>query len=240
MYVGQARGARLIARLSGLGWGEMTQPDEFPPRRTPWILDNGAFKLWKSGETFDSERFRSVARRAAAHNPRPEFVVCPDVVAAGLDSLALSLSWVPEFAAMDHRLALVVQDGMRPEDVAPVVAPFSVLFLGGTRAWKLRTAAAWTAFAHAHGLECHMGRAGARDAIRVAREAGADSGDSCLPLFSEENLQAAIAALAEPLAPAPMLRDESDPFKPRPDRKPATAPRFARRAQTFEQLEMSL
>lgn len=228
MYVGQTRSTRLIGRLQSLGWGEMTQPDEYPPRRLPWVLDNAAFKLWRAGLPFDGERFRRVAALAATE-PRPDFVVCPDVVAGGMASLALSLQWAPELAAIGHRLALVVQDGMRPGDVAPHVAAFGVLFIGGTRAWKLRTARAWSEFAHRHDMECHLGRAGAMDAIRVAREADIDSGDSCLPLFSEDNLQRAIRALSEPIAMAPALglAVDSDSFTSRPrDAAGAIAPRF--------------
>ena len=241
MFIGQARGRKLIGELGALGFGEMTQPEEYPPRRHPWALDNGAFKLWRNELPFDGERFLSVAERAAEHAPRPTFVVCPDVVAGGLASLALSLAWAPKLAALGHRLALVVQDGMRPEDIEPHVGTFAVLFLGGTRSWKLRTAEAWTQFAHSHDLECHGGRFGSQEAVAVALSIGIDSIDSCLPLFSTGNLGRFVGALAgqpEPRRGWLGLDMAEDPFVSRPDRKPARVPRMGLRVAYSEQGEM--
>jgi hypothetical protein len=194
MYVGQTRSRALIAELSALGWGEMTQPDEWPPRRQPWALDNGAFKAWRGGEPFDGAAFLDVVRRS--HGAPPDFVVCPDIVAGGAASLALSLGWARILAPFRLPLALVVQDGMgEPEVLAALGAhPFVALFVGGSMSWKLRTGAAWVALAHAAGIACHVGRVGTGRRIAWARRIGADSVDSCLPLWSADNLARAVGA----------------------------------------------
>lgn len=56
---------------------------------------------------------------------------------------------------------------------------------------------AWTDLAHELGLLCHVGRVGGAKRVRWAREIGADSIDSSLPLWSRENLRVFLAALGE-------------------------------------------
>lgn len=194
VYVGQTRSTKLIPALVELGFGEVTQPAEMPPRRRPWALDNGAFKAWRSGKPFDSERF-SAALSAAV---KPDFVCLPDIVAGGLASLDLSLTWAPKAASYGHKLALVVQDGMTEQNVDDALSggePVGVIFVGGTLAWKLKTGAQWVRFAHERGMRCHVGRVGTAKRVRWAKRIGCDSIDSCLPLFSRDNLRVFVEAL---------------------------------------------
>lgn len=194
MLVGQTRSRKLIARLAALGIGEMTQPDEYPPRRRPYILDNAAFKSWKAGRPLDEEAFR-VALDACKVDP-PLFVVVPDRVAAGVASLAYSLSWVDE--CQDAAPAyLAVQDGMHLRQVARVLHRFAGIFVGGTLRWKLKTAEAWVELAHTHGKRCHVGRVGTPKRVRWAQRIGADSIDSSLPLWSEGQLGRFLMALTK-------------------------------------------
>lgn len=123
-YVGQCRGSKLIAACQREGWGECTQPDEYPPRRRPWFADNGAFKAWRAGRAFDGDAFAAYVARLAAEGAAPEFVVAPDVVAGGGASLALSVAWAPRLAPLGAPLALVVQDGMAAAEVAAALGPF--------------------------------------------------------------------------------------------------------------------
>lgn len=197
-YVGQCRGEKLISKCVAAGLGEMTQPNEFPPRRTPWVLDNGAFKLWKSGKPFDGEKFWSVVERARDYRVQPDFVVCPDVVAGGLDSLALSLAWADRIEPTGLKMALVVQDGMTEDDVAPHLHRFAVLFIGGSLEWKLATLSYWARIARDHGIKVHAGRIGGRKRMLLAKRAGIDSVDSCVPLFSDGNFANFLNALRIP------------------------------------------
>ena len=186
-FVGQTRSAKLTERLRQLGIGEATQPDEWPPRRTPYFLDNGAFKLWQNGLPFNEERFMRVCQRVDEEGPAPEWIVVPDRV-ADPTSLDYSLSWLPRLRGIAP-LALVVQDGMTVEQVREAMRKgFSVLFVGGSLEWKFATAPQWVALSKELGILCHIGRIGTRSRARWAREIGADSVDSCTPLFSEGNL----------------------------------------------------
>lgn len=194
VYVGQTRSRALISELASLGFGEITQRHEVPPRRMPWALDNGAFGDWRAGRPFDAEQFRGALRDSALVSERPDFVVVPDRVAAGLDSLALSLEWRDECERFGPPY-LVVQDGMTERDVADVCAPFAGLFVGGTLAWKVATGSQWVRVAHVHGKRCHIGRVGTPRRVAWAKRIGADSIDSCLPLWSRGKLREFVAAV---------------------------------------------
>lgn len=196
-YVGQTRGGKMMARCIAEGLGEMTQPEEFPPRRYPWVLDNGAFKLWRNGKPFNSERFERVARAAAEHPVKPDFVVAPDVVADAAKSLPLSVAWAPVLRSMGHRVALVVQDGMTAEDVRKVAGLFDVLFVGGSLEWKLETVGSWASLAREVGLSSHVGRMGGRGRVQLAKKMDVDSVDSCVPLFSDANMGTFLRALSD-------------------------------------------
>lgn len=194
MYIGQTRSRRLIAELSAHKFGEMTQPGEWPPKRTPCAADNGAFKVWRAGGTFNASKFLLHIARILRDGPCPDFVVVPDIPMNGAASLQLSLSWVPKLQGTIP-LYLVVQNGMEPTHISDLLEPFAGIFVGGDVPWKLRTGSAWVRLAHRHGRRCHIGRVGTAKRVRWARCVGADSIDSCLPLWSAQQLQRFVAAL---------------------------------------------
>lgn len=195
MFVGQTRSRKLVARLAELGIGEMTQPDEYPPRRRPYVLDNAAFKSFKAGRPLDEEAFR-VALDACKQDP-PAFVVVPDKVAAGMESLEYSMGWVEECRERSGAPCyLVVQDGMEKRDVEYALDNFDGLFVGGTLGWKIRTGEKWVTLAHDHGKPCHIGRVGTPRRVKWALRIGADSIDSSLPLWSEGQLGRFLVALS--------------------------------------------
>lgn len=186
-FVGQTRSAKLTERLRQNGIGEATQPDEWPPRRLPYFLDNGAFKLWTNKLPFNEERFMSICRRVDEEGPAPDWIVVPDRVADSA-SLEYSLSWLPRLRGIAP-LALVVQDGMTVDAVRDAMRKgFDLIFVGGSLEWKFATTPQWVALARELGVKCHVGRIGTRGRARWAREVGVDSVDSCTPLFSEGNL----------------------------------------------------
>jgi len=198
VYTGQTRSKRAIALCDRLGLGECVNRGELPPRRTAsgWFLDCGAFVDWRAGRAFDLVRWerdlRYVAYRIEVRKLQaPDFVVVPDIVGAGAASLARSLElveWVPPELPVRY---LVVQEGMTPAQVAEVLPHFGGLFIGGaSMEWKLGTAPEWIALAHAHGRRCHIGRMGTRARLELARRLGADSVDSCQPLWSLDRLEA--------------------------------------------------
>ncbi len=187
-FVGQARGRKLITQLASLGIGEATQPWEFPPRRTPWFLDNGAFTQWRKGVPFDVAGFERAITAARDHSTQPEWVVVPDVVANAPATLALAAEWIPRLRALGFRCALVAQDGMTPETF-PLWEVADVIFVGGSLPWKLSQAHRWCRAAREHGKSCHIGRVGSARRVAWARSICADSIDSCVPLWSADNLR---------------------------------------------------
>ena len=195
VYIGQTRARALIARLTALGYREITQRHELPPRRQPWAIDNGAFGDWRANRAFDAKQFRHALARSK-DLPTPDFVVVPDRVAAGRDSLALSMEWLDECKTYGSPY-LVVQDGMTEADVRAVAPRFEGLFVGGTLPWKIETAVAWVRLAHSIGRRCHIGRVGTPTRVRWARRIGADSIDSCLPLWSASKLDAFVHAVSD-------------------------------------------
>lgn len=192
------QGARLIAELRALGIGEATQRGEFPPRRNPFFYDNKAFSDWTNGREFNEKCWRSDVDRIREEGPTPDFIVLPDRV-ADVMSLEFSLSFVP-FARGAAPLALVVQDGMTEVAVAAAMTrhDLEVAFVGGSLPWKLSTGAAWVRLAHSIGRRCHIGRVGTAPRVRWAREIGADSIDSCTPLWSRGNMRRFVNALSDP------------------------------------------
>lgn len=197
VYVGQTRSRSLIARLEALGFGECCNRGEFPPRRRPWFQDNGAFSDWRSGRDFDAAAFLRDCSFANAAPSRPDFSVCPDRVATGLDSLAFSLRWLDSYGSAFPALRwyLAVQDGMTAAHVEPVAHRFAGLFVGGSLPWKLATGEQWVRDGHRWDMPVHVGRVGTPRRVRWAQRIGADSIDSCLPLWSEENLARFVGAL---------------------------------------------
>jgi hypothetical protein len=184
------------------GIGECVQPGEFPPRRTPWFLDNGAFRAYSHEKPWDELRFASVLNEARCYHLPPDFVVAPDIVAGGLDSLELSIRWAR--ACIDLApVYLAVQDGMDGValDRALEQADFAGVFLGGSMPWKRATGADWVLRAHQRGLKCHVGRAGTAQMVTWVRYIQADSLDSSLPLWSFDNLSRFLGALYQELLP---------------------------------------
>lgn len=70
-----------------------------------------------------------------------------------------------------------------------------MVFVGGSLRWKVATGARWVQLAHAHGRRCHVGRVGTPRRAAWALRIGADSIDSCFPLWSRTNLAEFVAAL---------------------------------------------
>lgn len=209
-YCGQTRSAELVARLAAHGIGECTVRGELKSRRRdPWFYDNGAYRDWQAGVAFNGVQFSRDMRRIryTATMPLPDFVVVPDVVAGGIESLALSRRERVELSDPDGGREppayLAVQDGMTVEAVGEFLQLsaevdeqiYQGIFVGGTLDWKLQTSAAWVEFAHATGRRCHVGRVGTADRVRWAHSIGADSIDSCLPLMYVEHLESFLGAL---------------------------------------------
>lgn len=195
VYLGQTRSKKLIQQLTLLGFGECCVREEFPPRRVPYLLDNGAYKDFTRGEKFDGDKWaKCLTKLHASKIQRPDFIVCPDIVAGGMESLTFSKSHVftLRFIAPVY---LAVQDGMNGSAVGANMHLYSGIFVGGSSQWKERTGRFWVELAHSLGKPCHIGRVGTVRKVLWARAINADSIDSSFPLWSAEHLEAFVDVL---------------------------------------------
>jgi len=210
-YCGQTRDPKMNRILKEHGIGECTVRGELKSRkRDPWFYDNGAYRDWQAGAAFNGLQFHRDCRRMRilleASKGRPDFVVLPDKVMGGLESLAMSESFAVEAEGLPCYVA--VQNGMTIADVGlwidrvtvePELGPpiqIAGIFVGGDTGWKIETSRSWVNFAHARGIRCHIGRVGTPDRVHWARSIGADSIDSCLPIMFTEHLHPFLAAVA--------------------------------------------
>jgi len=183
-YCGDTRTKKYIDLLGDSGVGEVNLPNTLPPRRYPWFLDNGAWVASKRGKLLDEGKFYNAIRKIELGDCGwiPEFVVVPDIVGGGQESLDYSLSWVDRIHMAPRYLA--VQNWMLPKNVESVLKRFEGIFVGGTSEWKENTAHWWVKLAHDNGMPCHIGRAGTEKKIKWAKSIGADSIDSSFPLWT--------------------------------------------------------
>lgn len=173
-YASHTGTRRNIAAMRAAGWGLILAPGKSPVPGMLHALDNGAWGATQRGEALDLDAF---ARHAERHADGAQFVVLPDIVAGGLDSLALSVAWIPRLHGAGARRLLAVQDGMKPSHVAPYLSASIGVFVGGSTAWKLATMRAWGQLARACGAYLHVGRVNTARRVRLCQDAGADSFD---------------------------------------------------------------
>jgi len=167
---------RNLAALEEHGWRLLV--DASATRAAPpgwgYALDNGAWGAHRRGGRVDEVGF---GRGLSRWGDRADWVVAPDVVAGGAESLALSLRWLSPCLDSCRAVLLAVQDGMLEADVAPFLGPRVGLFVGGTTRWKESTVAAWGSLARRVGAWCHVGRVNTARRIYLCASAGAHSFD---------------------------------------------------------------
>lgn len=178
IYQGAGAGERNRMRCARDGVGIMLCSQWRDVSKFPYYaVDNGAFSAWKNGVRWDEQPFKHVLKRALEAATPPDFVVAPDRVAGGRESLEYSFRWLVDLPA-GLRYYVAVQDGMTVHDVERHLPSFAGIFVGGTMSWKLRTSESWVALAHSWGKLCHIGRVGPMSRILWASRIGADSIDS--------------------------------------------------------------
>jgi len=139
----------------------------------PYALDNGAWTAHQRGEPWREDLFVELVEKLGHGS---DWIVAPDIVGGGLESLALSREWIPRLTGRS-RVLLAVQDGMRPWDVASMLGPDTGIFVGGSTEWKLDTLPQWGALAAERGCWLHVGRVNSARRIRLCLDAGATSFD---------------------------------------------------------------
>lgn len=177
IYIGSVGSLKHHEIMKTNGWGMMLSPAWRNPKDGfSWALDNGAYSAWINGKDFDSERFIITIDKIPEDNP-PDFIILPDIVAAGKKSLLFSYEWIGRLPS-EYSYYLAVQDGVIPADIIRNLAGIDGIFIGGTMAWKIRTGEIWVRFAHDQGISCHIGRVGTYKKLFWANRIRADSIDS--------------------------------------------------------------
>lgn len=182
IYTGNAFGKDL-EKVKELEMGIMISTSvAFPAikdfKDVPCALDNGAFSCFKKGYPFQGDLFLENIKHCYKLGINLDFIVCPDILCGGLESLDFSLKWAENELLTAPRLALVVQDGMRISNVQHDLQRFSHVFIGGSVEWKWKTAEDWVKMAHDEGKKCHIGQCGQLKYIELAYNLGVDSIDS--------------------------------------------------------------
>lgn len=176
-YASTTWNKRNLETLRSHGWRLFLTPlNHHLPPGFRFAIDNGAWTAFTKNIEFDRKAFLSLIHRRAK---AADFVVLPDIVAAGSRSLRFSLSWIDALIAFNVPLLLPLQDGVTTKEVRHVLADHRTigLFLGGTTEWKLRTIYLWGELAKAEQRWYHVGRVNTIRRIRLCAEAGAQSFD---------------------------------------------------------------
>jgi len=144
------------------------------PDNTPasYALDNGAWGCHQQLKPFDVDAFLWAFDRIGAN---ADWVVAPDIVGGGAESLALTRAWLPK---LKHRRVLIaVQDGMTPSQIAPLIVDGRGVFVGGSTDWKLKTLPMWGEFAQSVKCYFHVARVNTIRRFRACQFVGASSID---------------------------------------------------------------
>ena len=187
---------RTVRMLRDAGWRLLVEPSQSyrspPPLR--YGLDSGAWVCHLRGVPFDVAGFDRVL---SDYGDEADWIVLPDIVGGGLDSLRLSMEWAERVQSLGRPMLLPVQDGMELADVRSLLGPDIGIFLGGSTEWKLYTMRQWGEVARTACCWYHVARVNTARRIRLCQDAGADSFDGSsvtkysvtLPLLDNERRQ---------------------------------------------------
>ncbi len=186
ILVGDTRSRRILQKLQAKRWGRMWI-DQIPRPYVgePWGFDNGAFRNWRHGVSFDDSAYMRRLEKAYRVGI-PYIAIVPDLVAQGLRSLDFSCQYLDKLPG-DWPWYLAVQNGMSEGSVESVIHKFAGILLGGDDSFKT-TAHTWSRLAHRHGKKFHYARCGTPRKIRHAQFVEADSLDSAFPLWQIKRL----------------------------------------------------
>lgn len=138
-----------------------------------WAADNGCFgKGYPGDEAWVAwlKGFSADQRKGCI------FVTAPDVVGDSKKSLSRSLPFLPVIRDLGYPVALVTQDGMKPDDVPWTQIDW--LFIGGTDRHKLGDEAKQLiAAAKYHDKKIHVGRVNSQKRFLAFAALGADTVD---------------------------------------------------------------
>lgn len=144
VLMGDARTPDIERLRAAYGWGRIfVERKPTPTPGEPWALDNGAYSAYRRGLAPDFDAFfhrlqtAMLAVTSGSLHP-PRFVVTPDLINQGNQSLRFSHRWADHIHAQfpDTPLFLPVGDNADPATVTRLLPPFDGLFLAGSDAFK--------------------------------------------------------------------------------------------------------
>lgn len=193
-YASRTGTRRNLAAMRGAGWRLLVSAAGVlrTERFEHYALDNGAWSAYQQGTQFDERAF---GRAVDLLGEDADWVVLPDIVAGGIESLDFSLRWLDRLKGFPRRLLIAVQDGMEPDDVREFLSPSVGIFLGGSTPWKLQTMAAWGVLSRRRNCYYHVGRVNSARRIGMCAAASANSFDGTSVTRFADTLPALHAAL---------------------------------------------
>jgi hypothetical protein len=174
-YASRTGTKRNLEALRAAGWRLLvSRADKWKTEGFRYALDNGAWSDFQQQRSFDEDRFERLIDKLGTG---ADWIVLPDIVAGGLESLALSMRWANRCRSVADLVLIAVQDGMEHADLAPYVGRHVGVFLGGSTEWKLARMLDWGAFCAEHRCWYHVARVNTRNRFNLAAAAGATSID---------------------------------------------------------------
>lgn len=165
--------------LRANGWRLMISPaGVLRTEGFQYCLDNGAWSAFAQKTPWNADAFYEALVR---FGPGADFVVVPDIVCGGAESLDLSKQWLKPVLQWSWHALIAVQNGHTPDDIRPLLNARVGVFVGGDTAWKERTMPTWAALARECGAYCHVGRVNSQRRVLLCQMAGVDSFDGSGP-----------------------------------------------------------
>ena len=157
---------------SNLGWLLGPRHWKNPREGIAFALDNDAYQSFTSGTPYDFDAWFRFLDKVSATALEPLWALVPDVVANRDKTLEQWCQYAPYIRHRGWNAALALQDGMTDDDVEEC-SP-DVLFVGGSTAWKWRTAHNWCEW---EGGRVHVGRVNGKRRLWHCQRIGAESCD---------------------------------------------------------------
>lgn len=139
-----------------------------------YAIDNGAWGAFQRGDDIDFDAFEALVDDVGAD---ADFVVVPDIVCGGVESLRRSEEWLARLEGRCRLLLVPVQNGFTPDDVRAWLGAGVGIFVGGDTEWKLSSLPVWGELALDVGCHLHVARVNTKNRIRRCALAGAHSFD---------------------------------------------------------------
>lgn len=178
LYASATNGARNLHELQRRGFRLLFNAAHPHLWRSGWryALDNGAWSAFTAGGAIDLDAYRSAVDELG---PGADWVVLPDIVTGGAESLRLSLEWLPWVARRARRVLIAAQDGMVPDDLAPYLSERVGVAIGGSTEWKEQQLGrrAWGEACAARGSWLHALRVNTQRRLHLAAIGGCCSVD---------------------------------------------------------------